>query len=75
VAMEVETTFLRLFKAVSIGDRIDGWRVCWVGGWDKCRVLFVVMIERVRPRKRWSQRVQRRLSSPAPGIYSSQPAL
>ena len=23
-----------------------GWRVCWIGGWDKCRVLFVVMVER-----------------------------
>ena len=42
--MEVETKFLRLFKPVAIGDRIDGWRVCWVGGWEKCRVLFVVMV-------------------------------
>ena len=31
---------------MSLGDRIDGWRICWVGGWDKCRVLFVVMVER-----------------------------
>jgi hypothetical protein len=30
-----------------VGDRIDGWRVCWVGGWDKGKVLFVVMMERV----------------------------
>jgi hypothetical protein len=43
--MEVETKFLRLFKPAAIGDRIDGWRVCWVGGWDKCRVVFVVMVE------------------------------
>jgi hypothetical protein len=26
-AMEVETKFLRLFKPVALGDRIDGWRV------------------------------------------------
>ena len=39
--MEVETKFLRLFKP-------DGWRVCWIGGWDKCRILFVVMVERPR---------------------------
>lgn len=39
--MEVEIKFLRLFKPVSLGDRIDGWRVCWIGGWDKCRVRFV----------------------------------
>jgi hypothetical protein len=47
--MEIETKFLRLFKPAAIGDRIDGWRVCWVGGWDKCRVVFVVMVERSRP--------------------------
>ncbi len=45
--MHVETKFLRLFRAVELGDDIDGWRVCWLGGWDKCRVLFVVMVERV----------------------------
>ena len=39
--------FLRLFRAVQLGDDIDGWRVCWLGGWDKCRVLFVVMVKRV----------------------------
>jgi hypothetical protein len=44
--MQVQTKFLRLFKEVAIGDHIDGWRVCWIGGWDKCRVLFVVMVER-----------------------------
>ena len=46
--MEVETKFLRLFKPAALGDRIDGWRVCWIGSWDNCRVLFVVMVERPR---------------------------
>jgi hypothetical protein len=27
---------------------IDGWRVCWLGGWDKQRVFFVVMLTRVK---------------------------
>jgi hypothetical protein len=45
--MRVETKFLRLFRAVELGDDIDGWRVCWLGGWDKCRVLFVVMVKRL----------------------------
>jgi hypothetical protein len=45
--MRVETKFLRLFRAVELGDDIDNWRVCWLGGWDKCRVLFVVMVKRV----------------------------
>jgi len=44
--MHVQTKFLRLSKPVSLGDRIDNWRVSWVGGWDKCRVFFVVMVER-----------------------------
>jgi hypothetical protein len=28
VAMQVKTKFLRLFKPASLGDEIDGWRVC-----------------------------------------------
>jgi len=44
--MHVQTKFLRLFRPAALGDRIDDWRVSWVGGWDKCRVLFVVMVER-----------------------------
>jgi len=44
--MHVQTQFLRLSKPVSLGDCIDNWRVCWLGGWDKCRVFFVVMVER-----------------------------
>ena len=45
--LQVQTRFLRLCQPAGLGDRIDGWRVCWVGGWDKNRVLFVVMVERV----------------------------
>jgi len=56
--MEVETKFLRLFRPVALGDQIDGWRVSWIGGWDKCRVLFVVMVERQR-------RARRMVSEPA----------
>jgi hypothetical protein len=53
VAMQVQTKFLRLFKEVAISDHIDGWRVCWIGGWDKW-VLFVVMVEKRLPAKRSS---------------------
>ena len=41
----VQTKFLRLTHAVPLGHHIEGWRVCWVGGWDRCHVLFVVMVE------------------------------
>jgi len=34
-AMPIETKFLQLFKPVTLGERIDGWRVCWVSVWDK----------------------------------------
>jgi hypothetical protein len=33
--MEVETKFLRLFKPAALGDRIDGWRMCRVGGMEQ----------------------------------------
>jgi hypothetical protein len=50
--MQVQTKFLQLFRQVAIGDHIDGWRVCWIGGWDKCRVLFVRMVEKRMPATR-----------------------
>ena len=45
--LQVQTRFLRVYQPAIVGDRIDGWRVCWIGGWDKAKVLFVVMVERV----------------------------
>jgi len=47
-SMLIETKFLRLRNPVALGDRIDGWRVCWLGGWDRGRVFYVVMVERTR---------------------------
>ena len=44
--MHVQTKFLWLCKPVLLGDHIDDWRICWLGGWDKRRVFFVVMVER-----------------------------
>jgi hypothetical protein len=46
--MHIQTKFLRLRKPVSLGDRIDDWQVCWLGGWDRCRVFFVVMACQLR---------------------------
>jgi hypothetical protein len=42
--MQVQTKFLWLREPVAIGDRVGRWRVCWIGGWDRCRVFFVVMV-------------------------------
>jgi hypothetical protein len=44
----IETKFLHLRQPVALGHRIDGWRVCWLGGWDKGKVLYTVMVERKR---------------------------
>jgi hypothetical protein len=54
--MQIETKFLRLFKPAALADHIEGWRVCWIGGWDKCPVLFVVMVEGQRRARMVSRR-------------------
>jgi hypothetical protein len=64
VATEIETKFLRLFRSVGLGDYLDGRRVCWIGGWDKCRVLFVVMVERQRRTRRMLSGRGERLTPP-----------
>jgi hypothetical protein len=46
IAPLIETKYLRLRQPVMLGDCIDGWRVCWLGGWDRGRVFYVVMVER-----------------------------
>ena len=46
--MPVETKFLRLRQPVELGHRIGGWRVCWLGGWDRHHFFFVVMVSRVK---------------------------
>jgi hypothetical protein len=46
--MRVETQFLGLRQPVELGHRIDGWRVCWLGGWDRHRIFYIVMVQRVK---------------------------
>src|SRR5947209_9044901 len=42
----IRTKLLRLATPVRLGEAIDGWRVCWLGGWHRGRIFFVVMVER-----------------------------
>ena len=44
--IHIQTKFLQLREPVLLGDCIDDWRVCWLGGWDRFRVFFVVMVEK-----------------------------
>jgi hypothetical protein len=44
--MQIETKYLHLRQPVELGQRIGRWRVTWLGGWDKQRVFYVVMVLR-----------------------------
>lgn len=46
--MQVETKFLRLCQPIELGEEIDGWQVCWLGGWGKNRLFYYVMVARVK---------------------------
>ena len=69
--MQVETKYLRLFRAVRLGDDIEGWEVCWLGGWDKNRVVFVVMVKRVtaKPSTACSEQAAHSVLPSVPGLW------
>ena len=46
--MGVETKYLRLRTPVKIGSRFDDWSVCWLGGWAKHRLYYLVMVVRFK---------------------------
>jgi hypothetical protein len=46
-SMQLETRFLRLRTPVTIGSRFGDWEVCWLGGWTRHKLRFVVMLVRV----------------------------
>jgi len=47
--MQLKTTYLRLGTAVTLGSRFGDWRVCWLGGWSRHRLFYLVMLVRVEP--------------------------
>jgi hypothetical protein len=49
--MQMETKFLRLRTAVEIGSRFGDWEVCWLGGWVKFRLYYLVMLVKVPLRR------------------------
>jgi len=46
--MQLETKYLRLRMPVELGSRFDDWQVCWLGGWSKHGLYFLVMLVKVR---------------------------
>jgi hypothetical protein len=46
--MQLETKYLRLPIAVTVGSYFGDWQVCWSGGWSRHRLFYLVMLVRVR---------------------------
>jgi hypothetical protein len=45
--MRLETKFMRLRTPVTIGSRFGDWQVCWLGGWTRHRLSYLVMAVRL----------------------------
>ena len=45
--MEMKTKFLRLRTPVELGSRFGNWSVCWLGGWSKHRLYYLVMLVKI----------------------------
>ena len=45
--MLLETKYLRLKTPVTICSRFGEWRVCWIGGWTRDRLSYLVMVVRL----------------------------
>ncbi len=45
--MQVATKYLRLHTPVTLGSRFGDWHVCWLGGWEKHQMYYLVMLMRV----------------------------
>jgi hypothetical protein len=48
--MKMETKFLRLHTPVELCSRFGDWSVCWLGGWQKHRMYYLVMLVKLEPR-------------------------
>ena len=47
-SMQVETKYLYLRQEIALGEDVDGWKVCWLGGWGRDRLFYAVMVARVK---------------------------
>ena len=44
--IRLETKYLRLRTPVTLGSRFGDWEVCWLGGWTRDRLSYLVMVVR-----------------------------
>jgi hypothetical protein len=56
--MRLETKYLRLRTPVTIGCRFGEWQVCWLGGWTKHRLFYLVMVRVVESQQNKSRTVR-----------------
>ena len=68
----LETKFLRLRTPVALGSRFDDWQVCWLGGWGKYRLFYLVMVVRVNGNGGASSNPS--LGSPSPTCHFRPPS-
>jgi hypothetical protein len=52
--MKLETKFMRVPLAVTVGSRFGDWHVTWIGGWDKWQLYYLVMVVKL-PRRAYDQ--------------------
>ena len=45
--MELETKYVWRCQPLGLGAEIDGWRVCWLGGWSRDRLYYLMMVVKV----------------------------
>jgi hypothetical protein len=45
--MQMETKFLRFRTPVDYGSRFGDWQVCWLGGWARFQLYYLVMLVKV----------------------------
>jgi hypothetical protein len=50
--------YLHLRDSVEFGTRFGDWQVCWIGGWARFRLYFLVMLVKV-PLPEFSPRLRR----------------
>jgi hypothetical protein len=41
--MQMETKYVHLRDSVEFGTRFGDWQVCWIGGWARFRLYFLVL--------------------------------
>ena len=61
--MQVETKYLYLRQEIALGEEIDGWKVCWLGGWSRDRLFYFVMVARVKIDPAWFTECAQRCAS------------